>query len=281
MALMTGASPTLVAGVPAGHYSLGGALRAEWTKLRSVRSTTWSLVATLVAILGIGILAASTEASHWAHASFEDEVTFDPTSVSLTGLLFGQLAIGVLGVLVMSAEYGTGTIRATLAAIPNRPLVLVAKAIVFAVVVLVVGETLSFAAFFIGQAILTGSAPHAALGQPGVLRAVAGGGLYLGALGLLALGLAAMVRHTAGAITTFVGILLILPLILAALPSFIRDAAGKYLPANIGAVMTSVRPSLRSAEFPSFAPWTGLAILGGYAVAALVIGGWLFTRRDA
>jgi len=275
------ATAPVVGTVPTGRQHFTGALRAEWTKLRSVRSTLWCVAAAVVGGIGIGILATSSEASTWRNAGIIEVALFDPTSISLTGLLFGQLAIGVLGVLTMSAEYGTGTIRATLGAVPRRPVVLLAKVVVFGTLALAVSEAISFAAFFIGQAILTGSAPHAALGQPGVLRAVAGGGLYLGALGLLALGLAAMVRHTAGAITTFVGILLILPLILAALPSFIRDAAGKYLPANIGAVMTSVRPSLRSAEFPSFAPWTGLAILGGYAVAALVIGGWLFTRRDA
>lgn len=263
------------------HFHYSGALGAEWTKLRSVRSTTWSLLATVALTIGIGILATATEANRWAHASALERLTFDPTSLSLTGMLFGQLAIGVLGALVMTAEYGTGTIRATLAAVPNRPMVLAAKTAVFAVVAAVVAEVVSFAAFFIGQAILNGSAPHATLGMPGVLRAVVGGGLYLAVLGLLALGLATIVRHTAGAISTFVGILFILPLIVQALPSSISHAVSRYLPAVIGVRMMTVNLGFRGGDGPTFSPWVGLAVLGGYAVAALAVGCWLLVRRDA
>jgi ABC-2 type transport system permease protein len=263
-----------------GHYGPAAVLRSEWTKLRSVRSTTWSLAATVLLTVGIGILATGTEASRWAHASLRDRLTFDPTSLSLTGLIFGQLAIGVLGILVISAEYGTGSIRSTFAAVPNRPLVLAAKAIVFTAVSTVIGVAVSFIAFFVGQAILTGTTPHAAIGDPGVLRAVVGGGLYLAVLGLLALGLATMIRHTAGSISAFVGVLFILPLIVEALPSSIRDAVGKYLPANIGATMTTVHPGFRS-DIPTFSPWVGFAILCGYAALALALGCWLLVRRDA
>jgi len=266
--------------IPPGKYSRAGAVRSEWTKLRSVRSTTWSLAAMIALAIGIGILATATEASRWATTSAADRLTFDPTALSLTGLLFGQLAIGVLGILVMSAEYSTGTIRATLAAIPNRPLVLATKALVFTATSVVVGLAVSFAAFFIGQAILSGSTAHATLGIPGVLRAVIGGGLYLAVLGLLALGLATIIRHTAGAISAFVGVLFILPLIAQALPSSIRDGIEKYLPANIGATLTSVVPGFRSSA-SAFSPWVGFAILCGYAVAALGVGAWLLQRRDA
>jgi ABC-2 type transport system permease protein len=276
---MTIQSSTLSA-IPAGHNGLVGSARSEWTKLRSVRSTTWSLVAMIVLTIGIGVLATATEASRWANASVIDRLTFDPTSLSLTGLLFGQLAIGVLGILVISAEYGTGTIRATLAAIPNRPLVLATKALVFTAFSLLVGMASSFAAFFIGQAILSGSAPHASLGAPGVLRAVIGGGLFLAVLGLLALGLATIIRHTAGAISAFVGVIFILPLITEALPSSLRDSIGKWLPASIGGTMTSVVPGFRGSAH-SFSPWVGFAILCGYAVVALGIGAWLLQRRDA
>jgi ABC-type transport system involved in multi-copper enzyme maturation permease subunit len=256
-------------------------LRSEWTKLRSVRSTTWSLLATIAATVGIGVVAAATEANRWTHLSRTDRLIFDPTNLSLTGLLFGQLAIGVLGVLVMSGEYGTGTIRATLAAIPNRPLVLAAKAAVFGAVALVVSEVASFAAFFIGQAILgSGPAPHASLSDPAVLRAVMSGGLYLALLGLLALGLATIIRHTAGAITTFVGVLLVVPLVLQAFPSSIRNAVAKYLPANLGQAMTSVHPTTIGGS-TSFSPWVSFSILCGYAIAALAVGGWLLARRDA
>ncbi len=263
------------------HYRPSGVLRSEWTKLRSVRSTTWTLVATVAITIGIGILATATEASRWSHASLVDRLTFDPTSLSLTGLLFGELALGILGVLVISAEYGTGTIRATLAAVPNRPFFLAAKTAVFAAVALIVGEVVSFASFFIGQMLLSGSAPHATLGQPGVLSAVVGGGLFVAVLGLFSLGLAAIIRHTAGAISAFVGVFLILPLITQALPSSIRDVIGKYEPATIGSAMTTVTTHVQQGFIPSFSPWVGLAVLCGYAAAALGIGGWLMVRRDA
>jgi hypothetical protein len=168
-----------------------------------------------------------------------------------------------------------------LAAVPNRPLFLAAKTAVFAAVALLVGEVVSFAAFGIGQAILTGSAPHATLGQAGVLRAVAGGGLFVAVLGLLALGLASIIRHTAGAISAFVGVLLILPLITESLPSSIRNVIGKYEPLTIGNTMTSVHPNLQQGFTPSFSAWVGLAVLIGYAAVALGVGAWLTVRRDA
>lgn len=263
------------------HYHLSGVLHSEWTKVRSVRSTTWSLVVTALLVIGIGILATATEAARWSHETVLKRLTFDPTSLSLTGLLLGQLAIGVLGILVMTAEYGSGTIRATFAAVPNRLLVLVAKTTVYAVVALVVSEALAFAAFIIGQVILTGSTPHAALGQPGVLRAVAGGGLYLAVLGLLALGIATIVRHTAGAISAFVGVLFILPLVVQALPTSISNAVARYLPAVIGVRMMSVHVGFRSTDAPTFGPWVGMAILVGYTVVVLAVGAWLLVRRDA
>jgi ABC-type transport system involved in multi-copper enzyme maturation permease subunit len=230
--------------------------------------------------IGIGILATATEASRWSHSSLADRILFDPTSLSLTGLLFGQLCIGVLGVIVMSSEYGTGTIRAALAAVPNRPMILAAKAAVFTALALAVGEIISFLSFYIGQGFLSGSAPQATFGQPGVLRAVIGGGLYIAVLGLFAMGLATIIRHTAGAITAFATVLLILPLISQALPSSINDVIARYLPANIGVVMMTVHSGFRS-DAPMFAPWTGFAVLFGYAAVAMLVGGWLMARRDA
>jgi len=276
MSVVTAGAPAL----PPGSYSLAGALRSEWTKLRSVRSTTWSLVATAVLTIAIGILATTTEAGRWAHANTGDRLAFDPTSLSLAGFLFGQLAIGVLGVLVVSAEYSTGTIRATFGAVPHRITVLAAKVAVFSGVAFVIGEVLAFSSFFIGQALLSGSAPTAALSQPGVLRAVIGGGLFLTVLGLFALGLGTIVRHSAGAITAFVGIFFVVPLIVEALPSSIKDAVGKYLPDNIGATMTTVKQGFRT-DVPTFSPWVSFALLCAYAAVTLTIGGILLARRDA
>jgi hypothetical protein len=184
-------------------------------------------------------------------------------------------------VLVISAEYGTGTIRASLAAIPNRPLFLAAKAATFALVALVVGEFVSFVAFLVGQAIISSPVPHASIGQAGVLRAVVGGGLFLAVLGLLALGLGSIVRHTAGALAAFVGVLLILPALLPAFPTSVQHAVSKFLPTTIGSAMTTVNPHLGKGASPTFSPWTGLLILAAYAACALAIGGWRLVRRDA
>ena len=277
---MVATAPALRA-LPAGRYRFAGALRSEWTKIRTVRSTAWCVLATVVAGIGIGILASASEASRWRDGGVIDKLLFDPTSVSLTGLVFGQLAIGVLGVLTMSAEYGSGSIRATLAAIPRRPVVLGAKAVVFGVVALVVSEAVSFTAFFVGQAIMAGSAPTATLSGHDVLRAVVGGGLFLTLLGLFALGLATIIRHTAGSITTFVAILLILPLVDSAFPAKIGWPIGRYLPATIGSAMTSTTLQGAHADFlPSFPFWHGFALMCGYAVGALVLGGVLMVRRD-
>jgi ABC-2 type transport system permease protein len=284
-----------------GRVDLRRAMAAEWTKLWSVRSTLWTLVATMVAVVGLCALATGTVSS--------TEIIEDPTRRSLIGIFLGQLIFGVLGVLVMSAEYGTGTIRATLSAVPRRPVVLTAKIVVFGAVAVVVSEILAFSAFAVGQAILSakhavGSSsavaqrahqlgvkiPHniqavlssgsASLGQPGVLRAVVGAGLYLAVLGLLALGLATIFRHTAGAISAFVGVVLVLPLIVEALPTSISNAVARYLPANIGLVMFSTH-GMPDRLGPAFSPWTGFGILALYAVVILGVGCSILVHRDA
>ena len=254
-----------------------GLVRAEWTKMRTVRSTVWTLLAMAVITLGIAALATSTIASRWNTFSPLRRLTFDPTSMSLRGLLFSQLIIGVLGVLVMSAEYGTGTIRATLAAEPRRARVLIAKSAVFFVLAAVVGEVLAFGGFAIGQSMLTSPVPHATLSQPGVLRAVMGGGLVIAVLGLFALGLATIIRHSAGAITAYVGVLLVVPIILQTLPSSFSEPILKFMPFTISNAMTSVA----SQGSTAFSPWVGFSILVGYAIVSLAIGGWLLAKRDA
>jgi hypothetical protein len=288
--------------VPPGRVGLRRSMAAEWTKLWSVRSTPITLVVTAVAVLGLCALGTGTVRP--------DEIIDDPTRRSLIGIFLGQLIFGVLGVLVMSAEYGTGTIRASLSAIPRRPVVLGAKIAVFGAVAVVASEIISFTAFGVGQAILSGhhgirnpgaiaqqaqqqfgvKIPHdiqtllasgsASLGQPGVLRAVVGAGLYLAVLGLMALGLATIIRHTAGAISAFVGVVLVLPLIVGALPASISDALNRYLPANIGIVLFSTH-GIPDRVTAAFSPWTGFALLVLYTVVILGIGCWVLVRRDA
>jgi hypothetical protein len=284
---MTAASPAMAAPaarfqLPPGRYRASGQLKSEWTKLRTVRSTMWTLFATVLAVVGIGALATAVTASHWSSAPIEEHLGFDPTARSLAGLFLGQITIGVLGVLAMSAEYGTGTIRATLAAIPHRPLVLACKAAVFGVVALVTSEILTFAAFLLGQQLLKGSTPYATLGQPNVLRAVAGAGLVLTVIGLLGLGLATIIRHTAGAIAAFVGILLVLPLIVQAFPTSLQHTLIRYMPLVIAEHMVSVTGVGRDfGNVQLFSQWVGFGILCGYMLASLLIGGFLMVRRDA
>ena len=275
-------APVPAASAPPGRYGPLGQLRSEWTKLRTVRSTVWSLVATVLAVVGIGALATAVTAAHWRSGGIVDRIGFDPTARSLAGVFLGQIVIGVLGVLVMSAEYGTGTIRATLSAIPNRPLVLACKAAMFGAVTFVASEVLTFSAFFLGQALLRGSTPYATLGQPGVARAVAGAGLVLTVLGLFALGIATIVRHTAGALATYVGLLLVLPLILQAFPTSVQHSVIRYMPLVIGERMAATHADLRDfGGAVQFSPWVGFAVLCGYAGAALVVGGIVMVRRDA
>jgi ABC-2 type transport system permease protein len=264
-----------------GHYGAMGQVRSEWTKFRTLRSTTLTLAIGALLVIGIGALTTWVTADHWNNAGFADKINFDPTRRSLAGVYLDMIAIGVLGVLVMSGEYATGTIRATLSAIPNRPLVLACKAAVFGAIALISSEVITFVAFFIGQLLLRGTTPYATLGQPNVLRAVAGTGLTLAVMGLFGLGLATIIRHTAGAISAYVAVLLILPLILQAFPASVENAVIKYTPLVIGVNMTATKRVIDFGGGQPFSPWAGFAILCGYTAAVLFIGGVLLVRRDA
>ncbi|MGH9045205.1 MAG: ABC transporter permease [Acidimicrobiales bacterium] len=275
---MTAVNPAVEA---RGHYGPFGQLRSEWIKLRTVRSTLWSLGVTVVAVVGIGAIATAVTAAHWRNGGIIERVGFDPTARSLAGVFLGQIVIGVLGVLVMSAEYSSGTIKATLSAIPNRPLVLVCKSVVFGIVALVTSEILTFCAFLLGQRLLQGSTPYATLSEPKALRAVVGAGLVLCVLGLFALGIATIVRHTAGSIATYVGLLLIVPLILQAFPASVQHSAIRFMPLVIGENMASTVPTHDFGGATLFSPWAGFGVLCGYTIFLLVVGGILMVRRDS
>jgi ABC-2 type transport system permease protein len=252
------------------------ATRAEWTKMRSVRSTIWTLLVAVVLAVGFSALVAASHINTWDTLDPIEQAGFDPTFFSLSGLLFAQLAIGVLGVLMATSEYATGQIRATLAATPQRLTVLAAKATTFVGVVLVVGLVLSFSAFGVGQAIFSSKGIDASLNDPGVLRAVIGGALYLATVGVLGLGLGTIIRRTAGAIAGFVGLILVLSVVSNFLPASWNRHVTKYFPARAGAAVFSVVP-----DPTSLSPWTGLAVLLAYATVALVAGGVLLRRHDA
>lgn len=260
------------ASLPAGTYRLSDLMMSEWTKLRSVRSTMWTLLVTVVIGIGICVLATAETRSHWGAGNV---IGFDPTGLSLAGALFAQLTIGILGVLVISAEYSTGTIRATFSAGPRRLKVLAAKVLVFGATILLASELLAFASFFIGQALLTSPATHAALSTPGAIRAIVGTGLYLTLMALFALGIGTILRHTAGAISVYIAILLVVPIIFQVLPGSIRTSGVRFLPDHIGGAVISVNTE------QAFSPWIGLLILTGYVAALFVLGGILVNRRDA
>lgn len=277
--VMNVATVTLDAPPPPGHYNLFDLARSEWTKLRSVRSTMWTIVVTVALGLGVSAIATAETRANWSTMSPGSIRGFDPISLSLIGTFIAQFAIGVLGVLVVSAEYSTGTIRAVFCAAPHRRSVLLAKILVFTVVAVVVAEFVSFASFLLGQSLLSSPAIHATFATPGALRAIVGCGLYIAALGLLGLGLAMIIRHSAAAISTFVGILLILPILVQALPNSIAEDVRRFLPDRIGAHLLSANGSLGGSQL--FSPWVGFMVLMGYVVVVNVIGAILLTRRDA
>lgn len=263
--------------LPAGRYSFYDLVRSEWTKIRTVRSTMWTIGVTIVLGIGIGALVSALTQSHWNSMGAVNRATFDPTATSLTGLLFAQFSVGVLGVLVISAEYTTGTIRATFSAAPNRTRVLAAKTVVFGLLSFIVAELTSFAAFFVGQILLSAPATHATLSSPGALRAVFGGGLFVCALGLIAMGLGTIIRHTAGAISAFVGVLLVLPIIVQVLPNQLSLDVRKFMPDRIAVQMVTTHGKV----FQAFSPWVGMIVMAIYAVALLLIGASLLEKRDA
>lgn len=242
-------------------------LRSEWAKLRSVRSTYWSLAVAVVAMIGYGAInaAAQRTAHHGAAA-------LDPISTSLSGVLLAQLAIGVLGVLVISSEYSTGMIRSTFTAAPQRHSVIAAKASVFGVVAFTVGTVTSLIAFLVGQAIL--GTHGVGLSSPGAVRSVIGVGLYLGLLAVVAVGLGTIVRRSTGAIAALFGLILVLPGLLLTLPASIQDTVIKFLPGNAGQAMFTT-----THEASMLSPWAGSIVFALYAAAALSV--MVVRRRDA
>ena len=250
-------------------------VRSEWTKLRSLPSTAWSLLTTVVLIVGFGAVYALVRVTRPPREPASMSA-FDPTAISLTGVQLAQLAIGVLGVLLITGEYSTGMIRSSLTAVPGRLPVLWGKAIVYALTTLTLCLPATFGAFLVGQSILSAEHLDTTLGQPGVVRAVLGSALYLTAVGLLGLGLGALLRNTAAAISSLFGLLFALQIIVGFLPEAWSDVVYKYLPTPAGTAVTSARP-----DPTLLAPWTGLGVFCLYAAVVLGLAAWQLRRRDA
>jgi ABC-2 type transport system permease protein len=259
---------------PAGRAGFGGALRSEFTKIRSVRSTYWTLLTLVIVTVGIGTLSCVGAISRGA----DHGPNFDPAFRSLVGLILGQLIIAVLGALTITSEYATGMIRTSLAVQPRRGTLFAAKAVVFAVVSLVTGLVASFASFFIGQAILSSKHLNTTLSQPHVLRAVIGGGLFLAVCGLLSFGLGAVLRHTAAAITASIGLLFVILILSNFLPQTWQVHVDKWIPFNAGSQIWS---TVTDPTAHLFSAWTGFGVFAGYAAIAIAAGLVLFRKRDA
>jgi ABC-2 type transport system permease protein len=265
---------------PRGRAGMRGALRSEWTKLFSVRSTLWTLLLTVVVTIGISVALSAGNAANWQHVGPSERATFDPTQVSMGGLMFGQLVIVVLGALVITSEYSTGMIRASLTAMPRRAVVFWSKLLVFTGVTFVIGMVITLVSFLIGQSILAGSSqhiPHASLSDGKVLAAVIGGAVFLTGCGLLAFGLGAMFRHTAAAITAAIGLLMVLFIVRGLLPESWRDGFGSYVPFAAGSQIWATQHSAKG----DLSYTSGLLVFLAYPVAAITCGIALLRKRDA
>ncbi len=274
MSTLTAARTT---GVGPGRVTQASVIHSEWIKVRSLRSTWYSLLAALLMIDGLGTLFSALHANRVENgAGPGSRVAIDATQVSLRGVFLAQLAIGVLGVLVVTGEYSTGMIRSSMAAVPHRQPVLIAKAAVFAALVFVVSLVGTLAGFLLGQRAQASTHDQATLSTPGAVRAIIGGALFLTLIGLLAVGLGFLIRSTAGAIATLFGIVLVAPILTNALPAPYSADVAKYLPLNAGTqILSTMNP-----DPTMLGPWAGIGVTALYAVVALLAGLLMLKRRD-
>ena len=249
-------------------------VRSEWLKFRTLRSSWITMAVAIAGMIGISALVCWATDSHWSRMDPIERATFDPLIHSIVGVNLAQLAIGVLGVLFVTGEYGTGMIRATLGAVPTRTPVLIAKVGVFVSLILATAIPGVFAAFFVGQKLL--GVHDTTIGAHNVLRCVIGAGLYLGAVAALAVGIGFIIRNTAGGIAVLFGLLLVVDAIAHALPESWQQYIVPYLPMEAGSSVFSL-----TRDGNSLAAWTGFGVLCAWAAASLVLGWWTLSRRDA
>ncbi len=252
-------------------------LHSEWTKFRSLRSTVWTLLVAVVLMVGIGALFAAVTANQFHTFSAGDIASFDPISTSLDGITFAQLAIGVLGVLMVTGEYGTGMIRSSLTAVPRRLPVLWGKLTVFAGMVLGVSLATGFVSFFLGQSLLNADNLGVTISSPGALRSVIGAALYMTVAGLIGMAVGSLLRNTAAGISTFVGVFFVIPPLAALLPSSISNHVVQYFPSNAGEALYGGTHGVTNA----LAPWTGFGVLCAYAAVLIAAAAWRLRTTDA
>ncbi len=267
-----------------GVVTPGHVLRSEWTKLRSLRSTYWSLLVAIVAVGGLGMIFAALQMNHWSGLAIEDprllaaeRAQFSSIDAAVGGYHIAQLGLGVLGVLVVSGEYATGMIRTSLMAVPQRLPVLWAKLAVFCSVTFALMLWFALTAFFGVQAIVASHGVDRSLGDPDALRVVAGTALYLTAIGALGVGLGTLLRNTAAAISALVALLFVLPGVMALLPGDLGASIGPYLPLNAGSAIATADGGGRDL----LAPWTGFGVLCAYVAVLVGLAAWRLARDDA
>jgi hypothetical protein len=252
-------------------------VRSEWTKLWTLRSTRWSLLAAVIAMGLLGLVVAAFQMGHWSRLDPHERATYSAINTGVGGYHLAQLAIGVLGVLVITGEYSTGMIRSSFMAVPRRLPVLWAKAFTFGAVTFVLMLASAFVSFLGVQAIVKQHHVQASLSSPNALRTIFGAALFLTVLAVMTVGIGSLIRNTAGGIAAFVGLLFVLPGVIAILPSNISDSITPYLPLNAGTAIATAR-----FDNPHhLAPWTGFALFCGYAALALTAAAIGLTRRDA
>ncbi|MER5911766.1 ABC transporter permease [Streptomyces sp. NPDC001982] len=250
-------------------------IRSEWTKIRSVASTVWTLSLAVVVTIALGMLISALSKSQFDKMPERERLTFDPTFVSFAGMSLGQLAMIVFGVLVVSNEYSTGMIRTSLAAVPRRGTFLFSKIAVATGLALVVGMATSFAAFFLGQAML--GSHRAQLGDEGVLRAVIGGGLYMALIAAFSMGVAAMLRSPMLSLGILMPFFFLISNILGNVDA--TKKIGRYLPDQAGSRIMQVVPRLD--DDTPYGPWGGLGIMALWVIAAIAGGYVMLKKRDA
>jgi len=277
-AVLTPAAPAPApARVPALRVTQRRVLLSEFTKFRSLRSTMWTLLAAVVLMIGLGALFSAVAASQYHTFNWAQRAAFNPVTTSLNGVIFAVVAFGVLGVLLMGGEYSTGMIRSSLTAVPRRLPVLWGKLAVFAGSIFSVSLVASFLSFFLGQALLNSHHLGVPITAHDALRSVTGAALYLTVAGLIGVALGALLRHTAAGITTFAAVFFVLPLLAGLLPASISNHVAQYLPSNAGGAIWGGAALVPNA----LSPWTGFALLCGYAAVLIGAGAWRLRRADA
>jgi ABC-type transport system involved in multi-copper enzyme maturation permease subunit len=252
-------------------------LHSEWAKLWSLRSTRWSIAVAFIAMALIGVIVSAVNMSRWHTMTPHDRLTYDALDLSLSGIDFAQLAIGVLGVLVITGEYSTGMIRSSFMAVPRRLPVLWAKIGVFSAVTFVLMLIGAVIAFFISAPIVHAHVPLS-ISQPHAVRAIVGVALVMAVLAVFCVSLGALIRNTAGGIATFAGVFFALPGIVEILGTSIKNSISPYLPSSAAATLYTARPDAGS---HALSPWGGFVLFCGYTLVMLVVAAYLIRKRDA